>query len=312
MLNHTHSFMQQKILFAGLISAVLLAFIFAGPAVLSTNNASAQIILDNSTDQSGFEDQLGILNDTQTATTGTQVDVGKGSNATVQYYTFTPSRVDINAGESVTWTSSAQLVDFHTVTFSDPSIITDIILPFGISDDEPEVLPPFNAGEAITMETPNGTAIAGVNKLAFHPSVIDANDQTSYFNGTDIEYTMTGDEKVLNSGIIQPPFPPSFIAEDTAQNDSMMAPEPTNETDTSAEGEMGGPPFPLVNSFTVIFEEPGTYDYFCALHPWMTGQVVVNGETGTASLNGSDNNATMGSPGGNMTTFEDMANSTEP
>ena len=28
-------------------------------------------------------------------------------------------------------------------------------------------------------------------------------------------------------------------------------------------------------SFTVTFEESGTYDYFCTLHPWMDGQVIV-------------------------------------
>ncbi len=28
-------------------------------------------------------------------------------------------------------------------------------------------------------------------------------------------------------------------------------------------------------SFTVTFEELGTYDYFCTLHPWMNGQVIV-------------------------------------
>lgn len=38
--------------------------------------------------------------------------------------------------------------------------------------------------------------------------------------------------------------------------------------------------FPLVNSFTVTFEQPGTYQYFCALHPWMTGQLIVRGEGG--------------------------------
>ena len=29
-------------------------------------------------------------------------------------------------------------------------------------------------------------------------------------------------------------------------------------------------------SFTFIFENIGTYDYFCTLHPWMKGQVIVN------------------------------------
>ena len=28
-------------------------------------------------------------------------------------------------------------------------------------------------------------------------------------------------------------------------------------------------------SFTFIFENVGTYDYFCSLHPWMKGQVIV-------------------------------------
>jgi plastocyanin len=28
-------------------------------------------------------------------------------------------------------------------------------------------------------------------------------------------------------------------------------------------------------SFTFIFENTGTYDYFCTLHPWMKGQVIV-------------------------------------
>ncbi len=28
-------------------------------------------------------------------------------------------------------------------------------------------------------------------------------------------------------------------------------------------------------SFTVDFDEKGTYDYFCTLHPWMKGQVLV-------------------------------------
>ena len=29
------------------------------------------------------------------------------------------------------------------------------------------------------------------------------------------------------------------------------------------------------NSFSFTFTEPGTYDYYCAVHPMMTGQVIV-------------------------------------
>ncbi|MFQ5782144.1 MAG: plastocyanin/azurin family copper-binding protein [Nitrosopumilus sp.] len=28
-------------------------------------------------------------------------------------------------------------------------------------------------------------------------------------------------------------------------------------------------------SYTLTFDEEGTYDYFCTLHPWMKGQVIV-------------------------------------
>ena len=28
-------------------------------------------------------------------------------------------------------------------------------------------------------------------------------------------------------------------------------------------------------SYTLTFDETGTYDYFCTLHPWMQGQVIV-------------------------------------
>ncbi len=28
-------------------------------------------------------------------------------------------------------------------------------------------------------------------------------------------------------------------------------------------------------SYTLTFDEDGTYDYFCTLHPWMQGQVIV-------------------------------------
>ncbi|GFN41351.1 MAG: hypothetical protein YK1312THETA_1010001 [Marine Group I thaumarchaeote] len=28
-------------------------------------------------------------------------------------------------------------------------------------------------------------------------------------------------------------------------------------------------------SFSIKFEESGTFDYFCTLHPWMKGKVIV-------------------------------------
>lgn len=244
-----------------------MAAIFA--ALLAVQGASAQDM--NAT---------GTGNATDNAT---MVQVG-GGNATVQYYTFTPEVAEISAGESVTWFNQNMFTELHTVTFvRDFNLTTDIILPFAVPDGtEFELVPPFNTGEPVTLETPNGTAVVALNKVAFYPAVIDSAGSISYPNGTDIQYTMDGTEKAVNSGIILPPFPPVSEQNKTAVGGAEVPEgQPMNATATGetgpAEEEMAiGPPFPQVNTFTVTFEEPGTYDYFCALHPWMTGQVVVS------------------------------------
>jgi hypothetical protein len=51
------------------------------------------------------------------------------------------------------------------------------------------------------------------------------------------------------------------------------------------EGEEEFPPlaYPILNSFMVTFEQPGTYEYFCTFHPGMFGIVTVAGEEGEAA-----------------------------
>ncbi len=287
---------------------VLLVFLTTGPAISAT--ATTTTITDDLTQPGGTTNQT---NQTQTTQEGpVRVDVGKGSNITVQYYTYTPQSVEINAGESVTWFSSAEFADFHTVTFVlNQNLRSDILLPFAVPGTTNfELLPPFNAGHPIVIPAPDGRqTILAANKDVFYPTVIDANNQTVYLNGTesqyeittDIGYTQTGTEWAINSGIIVPPMVPLGGAADqnsTATGTEEIAPgaTATDETTITAGGnattitdiltvpeEIEALPqatFPLVNSFTVTFEQPGTYQYFCAIHPWMTGQVIVRGEGG--------------------------------
>src|SRR5215218_2616944 len=175
------------------------------------------------------------MNQTQTAQgESVRVAVGEGSNFTVQYYTFTPQTVEINAGESVTWYSPAEFSELHTVTsVLDQNVMSDIIVPFAISgggETNFELLPPLNVGKPILTQAPDGReAIVALNKDAFYPSVLDANNQTSYFNETedDIQYTMDGTEKVINSGIIFPELLPPVGA---AMNETTTTDNSTTTT----------------------------------------------------------------------------------
>jgi plastocyanin len=294
--------MKSNLYYVGILAATLL--VLSGPASFATPTDSTQ--LTETTDQ------------TQTPQDGTvRVAVGPGSTPTVQDYTFSPQTVEINAGESVTWFSPAELLDFHTATFLlDQNVISELLVPFAVPEDTDfELLPPFNVGDPFIIPTPDGReAILGANKQLWYPSAVDANNQTSFLNGTDIQYTMDGTEKLINSGIIQPPIiiPTSPTDEVVDQNTTATEAEGeireipgaalTNETTTTGNAttdiltppeeqvtseaiEGGEPPiafpFPIVSSFTVTFEEPGTYPYYCAIHPWMSGQVVVGGDIQT-------------------------------
>jgi plastocyanin len=298
--------MKSNLYYVGILATTIL--VLSGPASFATTTTDPTQL-------------TGTTGQTETPTEGNvRVSVAEGSNATVQYFTFTPQSVEINAGESVTWFSPAELSDPHTVTFvQDPSIVSDIILPFaapggGITDLE--LLPPFNLGEPLVIQAPDGTeAIVALNKHAWYPAVLDANDQTTYLQGMDIQATLNSTVKALNSGIILPLMPPTGGAQPTGtetgttgEQQITSEPFPTNETaatttnttstttdvltvpdeqgtsqpteGATAEQQLG-PPFPPVSSFTVTFEEPGTYPYFCALHPWQSGQVIVRGDTPT-------------------------------
>lgn len=295
--------MKSKFYYVGILAATLL--VSSGPASFATPTTPTESA--DTTDQTPTSSSAGTV----------RVSIGEGSNATIQHFTYTPQTVEINAGESVTWVSPSEMSDIHTVTFvQDPSIVSDIILPFAAPTGvltELELLPPFNLGEPLVIQTPDGgDAIVALNKHAWYPAVLDANNHTTYLEGTDIQATLNSNVKALNSGIILAPMPSAGGAQPnntdtgttggggggaTATNataamtnatstttdvltvpDNQGISQPTEEA--SAEQQLG-PPFPLVSSFTVTFEEPGTYPYFCAIHPWMTGQVIVRGEAPT-------------------------------
>ena len=278
--------------------------------------AAAAIIIAAGVTGSALLTPQQVTASTDTIEEEERVSVG-GGNMTISVNQFSPAAVEIQTGESVTFYAPQNSTEVHNVIFdlSNGSTISDILLPFtlpsGISAEQAESLqlaPPFNLGEPITQNMYDGTqAIIGANKVAFYPAIVDQDNNTRYLIDQEelqqqteqamqqglfeppslsANYTMNGTEAVVSSGIILDVSGFEALEEGGGEVSAVT----TNDTNTNATAvtEEGGeeiPPlqYPILNDFTVTFEEPGTYEYFCAFHPGMYGIVTVAGEEGEAA-----------------------------
>lgn len=276
---------------------IIMASIWA-PALLFTQTAIA------STEGQG--------GGTTTTTTGTttpttpnnaaqRVAVG-GGNITLSINQFSPQTVEIQPGESVTFFAPQGSIEVHNVIFdlTNGTTISDIGVPFTLSSDvlggevptdvSEELLPapPYNLGEPIIQNTTiDGTtqAIIGFNKVAFYPTVVDQNGNVRYLEEEELSRQMLQMEQAFDQGSAMPsPLSASYTMDGTESVVSSGIVLDVNGfaavKELFPEEGRGAPPppqFPFLGSFTVTFSQPGTYDYFCAFHPGMFGQVVVGG-----------------------------------
>jgi plastocyanin len=184
------------------------------------------------------------------AQNGTRIVEAGGGDAVAPVTWFIPQNVTIRVGETVMWTNPTPVPEPHTITFiREPGYVANLdsayLIPNG-TELKPAVPGEINT-EPVIMPGQNGTTtdniIVAANNRARSPVVIDAQNNVIYLQ-PNANYTMSGDELFVNSGALWP--------------EGLIAP--------------GAPP---VTSFSVTFENAGTYDYLCILHPWMTGQVIV-------------------------------------
>jgi plastocyanin len=189
-----------------------------------------------------------LLGDAQ-AQNGTRTVAVGGGGPVAPVTWFIPQNVSINAGETVAWINPTVVSEPHTVTFmKQPDYFAALESPYLIPRDTE--LTPANPNERNTEpliipgqnDTTSNTLIAA-NARAYNPVVIDAQNNVEYLP-INANYTMTGDELYVNSG--------------------WMWPEGMNPPGTAP-----------IAFFSVTFENPGTYDYLCVIHPWMTGRVIV-------------------------------------
>ena len=175
--------------------------------------------------------------------------VGAGGNGT-DWDNYTPQNVTINAGESVTWTNPMQVAEPHTVSFvKDKDMIPPLVAPFSVPNNTEftSAVPAPNVEPSIIPDNsnPNNKLVIVDNLRSSAPVVVDSTRTNVTHLQPNSNYTFTGDESYVNSGWMWP-----------------MGQVPP-----------GAPP---ITSFTVTFENPGTYHYICVIHPWMSGTVTVN------------------------------------
>jgi plastocyanin len=269
-------------------SVVVAAMIFA----IMASSISAPALLFTQTAIASTEGQSGTTIATGTTTAPTapnnaitkRVAVG-GGNITLSINQFSPQTVEIQPGESVTFFAPEDSFEVHNVMFdlSNGTTISGIGMPFTLPPGELSIeaytdvaetllpAPPYNLGEPIIQNMANGTqAIIGFNKVAFYPAVVDQNGNVTYLDETELSNQMLQMEQAYEQGTPMPsPLSASYTIDGTESAVSSGIVLGVNE--------FRPPQFPFLHNFTVTFSQPGTYEYFCAFHPGMYGQVVVGG-----------------------------------
>lgn len=171
---------------------------------------------------------------------------GNGSN----WDKFIPQNTNINAGESLTWINPMQVGEPHTVTFiKNHEMFPPLFAVFSIPNNT-KLTPAMHSQniEPTIMSdqaNPNNKLLVVDNARSSAPVVIDGTRTNITYMQTNANYTFTGDESYVNSG--------------------WMFPE--------GQAPPGASP---ISSFTLTFENKGTYNYICVIHPWMAGTIKVN------------------------------------
>ncbi len=170
-----------------------------------------------------------------------------GGNASAPWTVFLPQKVSINAGDSVAWYNpTLRAAEPHTVTFVlDNSTFAGVVSPLAVSNTtEFNAIPPGSNNGPILIPGEGGkNTLLAINSRTYNPVAIDSQDRVQSMN-PNANYSFAGDEMYVNSGWFLP---------------------------EGLEKQYPG----TGNTFTATFEKPGTYNYLCVLHPWMTGTVEV-------------------------------------
>jgi plastocyanin len=183
-------------------------------------------------------------NNNNTTTSSITVHAG-GGTSTDMLAVFVPQLIQVDVGQSITWDNPSAVAEPHTVTFVlDNKTATDIVSPFAVPNStQLNSIPPNSNSQPLRPPGQDNVVVA-INARSYIPTVIDSQGSVKQFTPPTASYTMTGNEKYVNSGWLVP------------KGQEQVFPGAST-------------------SFTVTFQKAGTYHYICQLHPWMTGSVIV-------------------------------------
>jgi len=186
-----------------------------------------------------------IAQQDQTSASTVKVQAG-GGNSTLPYTIFNPQSIQVKTGQSIMWYNPSIAPEPHTVTFAlDNKTKPDLSATFAVRNSSSFIPIPSNStSEPVIIpnrQNPSMSMILGSNAIASNPTVIDSTGNIKHLSH-NAAYSVKGNEKLVNSGLV---FPKGM-----------------------------GPPNGST-SFTLTFEKAGTYNYYCILHPWQKGKVVI-------------------------------------
>jgi len=180
-----------------------------------------------------------------TPSSSVKVQAG-GGNSTLPYTIFNPQSVQVKQGQSVMWYNPSKVGEPHTVTFAlNNKTKPDLSATFAVRNSSSFMpMPPNSTSEPVIVpnsQNPSMSTILGSNAIASNPVVIASAGNVTHLSH-NAAYSVKGNEKLVNSGFL---FPKGM-----------------------------GPPNGST-AFTLTFERAGTYNYYCILHPWQKGKVIV-------------------------------------
>jgi plastocyanin len=188
---------------------------------------------------------------------------------------FQPPALEVAVSATVSW-ENIDGDDDHTVTSTD-GVFNSGVLPAGSAFehtfDGPGTFPYFCAihpemeGTITVIGSAPGSAD---NADAESPGPAGSPAAVA---GPSADDVVTGEPAVVS--IVDLTFEPSIIEVERGSTLTWANDDSVPHTATAADGSFDSGVMMTGDTFSQAFDTPGTYDYFCAIHPSMTGTVVV-------------------------------------